>query len=82
MLAAVLRCSRPTTTASLRAARSASRRQSTRNAMETLEDSVLYHIPKTSSAPVVQLIHELQLQEDVKIETLSFDHIRADVVKR
>ena len=40
---------------------------------------MLYHIPKTSSAPVVQLIHELQLQDDVKIETLSFDHVRNDV---
>ena len=47
--------------------------------METLEDAVLYHIPKTSSAPVVQLIHELQLQEDINIETLSFDHVRTDV---
>ena len=47
--------------------------------METLEDAVLYHIPKTSSAPVVQLIHELQLQEDIQIETLSFDHVRTDV---
>ena len=47
--------------------------------METLEGATLYHIPKTSSAPVVQLIHELQLQEDIKIETLSFDHVRTDV---
>ena len=92
MLTALVRCSRTTTTASLRAASAArsafrqlstasaaSRRLSTRQAMETLEDAVLYHIPKTSSAPVVQLIHELQLQEDIKIETLSFDHVRNDV---
>ena len=88
MLAALLSLShrpaaslRITTTQSRRSTRNTqTRRLSTRNAMETLEDSVLYHIPKTSSAPVVQLIHELQLQEDdINIETLSFDHVRNDV---
>ena len=90
MLTARLLCTKTLPAASLRITttlRSTSRRLSTRNAketltrnaMETLGDAVLYHIPKTSSAPVVQLIHELQLQEDIKIETLSFDHVRNDV---
>ena len=79
MLTAVSLLTRALPAASLRittTARRAIRRQST---METLEDAVLYHIPKTSSAPVVQLIHELQLQDEIKIETLSFDHVRNDV---
>ena len=47
--------------------------------METLEGATLYHIPKTSSAPVVQLIHEFHLDQDIHIETLSFEHVRTDV---
>jgi glutathione S-transferase len=79
MLTAVSLLSRTLPAASLRITTTQTRRLSTRNAMETLEDSVLYHIPKTSSAPVVQLVHELNLQDDLKIETLSFDHVRTDV---
>lgn len=46
--------------------------------MEALDDSVLYHIPRTSSAPVVQLIHELRLEHDIRVETLTFEHVRTD----
>mmetsp|Transcript_5560 Transcript_5560/g.12105 ORF Transcript_5560/g.12105 Transcript_5560/m.12105 type:complete len:228 (-) Transcript_5560:477-1160(-) len=41
-----------------------------------LEGAVLYHIPKSSSSPVVQLVHELSLQSTLKIDTLTFEFVR------
>ena len=43
-----------------------------------LHGAVLYHIPKTSSAPIVQLLDELCVPlEAVRVETMSFAAVRA-----
>ena len=41
-----------------------------------LSGATLFHIPRTSSAPVLQLIHHLGLQDNIAIETLTFEHVR------